>query len=123
MSRPKHRPRYTNAIAGTRAGKTVTPGGEREPSLRERARYAFDSTMARGPIALVAWLALATLVLILIFSLIVLVTGMESGRETFAGQVFWSLMHALDPGTVAGDEGSWRYLATMLLLTLAGLFI
>lgn len=32
-------------------------------------------------------------------------------------------MHTLDPGTVAGDSGTWRYLVTMLVLTLAGLFI
>ncbi len=32
-------------------------------------------------------------------------------------------MHALDPGTVAGDTGSAGFLLTMLALTLAGLFI
>jgi voltage-gated potassium channel Kch len=94
-----------------------------EPTLREKVRYAFDATMARGPSALVGWLALATLVLIGIFSAVILVTGTNSGHRTVFGQLFYSLLHALDPGTIAGDSGSWRFLAIMLLLTLGGLFI
>ena len=94
-----------------------------EPTLRERLRYAFDATMAAGPKALVGWLALLTLLLIVLFSAIVLITGMESGRETVAGQIFNALLHALDPGTIGGDTGSWRFLLTMLVLTLGGLFI
>jgi voltage-gated potassium channel Kch len=94
-----------------------------EPTLREKLRYGFDATMARGPSALVGWLALATLLLILVFSAIVLITGLESGRETVPGQIFNALLHALDPGTIGGDMGSWRYLLLMLALTLGGLFI
>ncbi|MFL5844656.1 MAG: CASTOR/POLLUX-related putative ion channel [Solirubrobacteraceae bacterium] len=94
-----------------------------EPTLREKLRYGFDATMAAGPKALVAWLGLATLLLIVLFSAIVLLTGLESGHDTIFGQLFYSLMHALDPGTVAGDTGSWRFLLVMLLLTLGGLFI
>ena len=123
MSRPKHRPQFPTAAARTPVARPRAAGGARDPSLSERARYAFDSTMARGPIALVAWLAIVTLILIAVFSVIVLATGMESGRDTVAGQLFWALMHALDPGTVAGDEGTWQYLATMLVLTIAGLFV
>ncbi len=55
---------------------------EGEPTLRERARYGFDATMARGPSALVGWLGLVTLALIVIFSAVVLVTGTNSGHST-----------------------------------------
>ena len=91
--------------------------------MREKLRYAFDATMARGPIALVAWLALATLILIAVFSAIVLISGQNSGHRTVVGQLFYSLLHALDPGTIGGDTGSWHFLGVMLLLTLGGLFI
>src|SRR3954454_17229499 len=94
-----------------------------EPTFREKVRYAFDATMARGPSALVGWLALATLILIGIFSAIILITGTNSGHRSVFGQLFYSLLHALDPGTIAGDSGSWRFLGIMLLLTLGGLFI
>jgi voltage-gated potassium channel Kch len=96
---------------------------EGEPSLREKARYGFDATMARGPAALVGWLALLTLILIVAFSTVVLVTGTNSGHGSVFGQIFYSLLHALDPGTIGGDTGSWGFLLWMLLLTLGGLFI
>lgn len=47
----------------------------------------------------------------------------DGTRPGLTRQLFTTLMHTLDPGTVAGDSGTWRYLVTMLVLTLAGLFI
>ena len=97
------------------------------PTRRERFRYRFDNSMARGPSALVGWLAVLTFVLIVFFTLVVLATGIApddgEGRPGLRRQLFNSLMHALDPGTVAGDTGSWRFLLTMLVLTIAGLFV
>jgi voltage-gated potassium channel Kch len=98
-----------------------------KPTLRQRLRYAFDNTMARGTSALVFWLVVATAVLIAIFSAIVLIghlaPGGGDGRPGVIGQLFKSLLHALDPGTVAGDAGKWPFLLVMLLLTLGGLLI
>ncbi|MCW2839460.1 MAG: TrkA-N domain protein [Aeromicrobium sp.] len=98
-----------------------------EPSGGAKLRYWFDGTMARGTSALVAWLAIVTLVLIVLFTLFVTVTGMEPGTENakggFLGQLLATFFHALDPGTVAGDSGTWRFIVTMLVLTVAGLFI
>jgi voltage-gated potassium channel Kch len=108
--------------------KTGKQGKARiEPTGGAKLRYWFDGTMARGTSALVAWLAVLTLVLIVVFTVFVLATGMEPGTENakggFFGQLLATLFHALDPGTVAGDSGSWRFIVTMLLLTVAGLFI
>ncbi len=98
-----------------------------DSTRRERLRYRFDNSMARGPSALVGWLAVLTFVLIVFFTLVVLATGIApddgAGRPGLRRQLFTSLMHALDPGTVAGDDGSWRFLLTMLALTIAGLFV
>jgi voltage-gated potassium channel Kch len=96
-----------------------------KPSLRQRLRYAFDNTMARGTSALVFWLVVATAVLIVFFSAIVLVAGLapKSDEHGVIGQLFRSLLHAMDPGTVAGDAGKWPFLLAMLLLTLGGLLI
>ena len=93
------------------------------PSLREKLRYRFDATMARGPSALVGWLALVTLLIVVLVSIVILATGTNSGHTTLFGQLLGSFEHAMDPGTVAGDVGSWGFLLAMLLLTLAGLFI
>lgn len=94
----------------------------------ERFRYAFDNSMARGTPALVAWLAGITFLLILVFGTIVALFDLreedpEAQHKGFFWELFQALMHALDPGTVAGDTGTWRFLLTMLALTIAGLFI
>jgi hypothetical protein len=96
----------------------------RKYTRRQRARYAFDNTMSRGTSALVIWLALATLGLVIVFTLVTLAARIapenDAGdRPGFFRQIFNSLMHALDPGTVAGDSGGWPFLLTMLALTLA----
>ncbi len=100
---------------------------EARPTLHQRLRYAFDNTMARGTPALVGWLALATLALIAVFTAIVLIGNLApNGGGTHhgvIGQAFESLLHALDPGTIAEDGGSWPFLLVMLLVTLGGLFV
>jgi voltage-gated potassium channel Kch len=98
------------------------------PTLGQRLRYAFDNTMARGTPALIGWLVAATVALVLLFSVVVLLGDFapdsEDGEQPgVIRQLFDSLLHAMDPGTVAGDEGKWPFLVLMLLLTLAGLLI
>jgi ion channel POLLUX/CASTOR len=95
---------------------------------RERLRYRFDATMSRGSAALVGWLALVTLALIVVFSAIVLLAGLapkndDGSRPGVIRQLFDTLLHSLDPGTVAGDTGGWKFLVVMLVLTIAGLFV
>ncbi len=112
--------KQSSAGGRTKARKT--------PDRNARLRYWFDGTMARGTSALVMWLAVVTLVLILVFTVFILITqwapeNEDGSKPGFFKQLFNSLMHALDPGTVAGDTGGWSFLITMLLLTLAGLFI
>ena len=34
------------------------------PAFRDRLRYAFDNSMAKGPIALIGWLAAGSIVII-----------------------------------------------------------
>lgn len=103
-----------------------TPQGPPRFTLRQRARYRFDATMARGSGALVGWLGLVTVALILVFTLITFIARLAPGGKDSPGfirQMFNTLLHSLDPGTVAGDTGNWKFLVTMLVLTLAGLFI
>jgi voltage-gated potassium channel Kch len=124
------RARTTRAVRGdTRTGPSpVRPPERSRTRLGERLRYVFDNSMSRGTPALVAWLTGVTVVLIVVFAVLTTVLGLRSPDTTpeprgFAYELFYSLLHALDPGTVAGDDGSWRYIGLMLLLTVAGLFI
>ncbi|MFC0224424.1 CASTOR/POLLUX-related putative ion channel [Nocardioides zeicaulis] len=120
----------TAKAMGERASGTSTAPGRRPsapaPSWRERAGYLFDNSMSRGTPALIAWLSALTLLLIVFFALVTIGLGLRGpgDGEGFGDEVFNALLHALDPGTVAGDVGHpWRYILTMLALTVAGLFI
>ncbi|GAA0608269.1 potassium transporter TrkA [Kribbella sandramycini] len=92
---------------------------------RARARYWFDSTMSRGTPALVGWLGLASTLLVLIVS--VLVIWLVPGDVQQHGgwpDVFWlTLMRAIDAGTVSGDSGSPVFMGLMLAITVGGIFV
>ena len=93
-------------------------------TLPERFRYWFDGVMARGTIALVGLLALATVVFILVIAAVVSLFGLfpSDGPLDF-GDVLWgNLMRTLDSGTMGGDTG-WGFRAAMLVVTIGGVVI
>jgi voltage-gated potassium channel Kch len=103
----------------------------RKATLGERLRYAFDKSLSGGTISLIGWLGLASLLIVLLATAILLVTGI--GPAAAEGQdapqalnfieAFWqSLMRSIDPGTLAGDAG-WSYRVLMLIITVGGIFI
>ncbi len=111
--------------AGGSMSPPVARKGTAAPRFGDRLRYSFDNSMAGGTAALIAWLTLGTAVLVLVFAVLVTVLQLASVSSwgDFLDQLFANLLHALDPGTIGGDSGSWRFLLTMLALTIAGLFI
>jgi voltage-gated potassium channel Kch len=97
---------------------------QRRLSLRDRLRYAFDNSLARGPIALIGWLALISLMaIVLAAALIHFARITQDGGETLSFfEAFWeSLVRTLDSGTFGGDTG-WSFRLVMLAVTLAGVF-
>lgn len=97
-------------------------------TFAQKLRYRFDNTMSKGAAALIGWLFLVSLVMIVLFSAVVVLSGAapagEGGEQPGFLSLLWStLMHALDAGTVAGDTGERSYLAMMFGVTLGGIFI
>ncbi|HVI00459.1 MAG TPA: hypothetical protein VM869_17195 [Enhygromyxa sp.] len=99
-----------------------------KPTLRDRYRYAFDALMAQGAWALIAWHLLFALTVVVLLSLLVVAFGLtpvDEGGETmsFGALVWQTLMHAIDPGTITGDEvgGGWR--AMMMTATVCGILL
>jgi voltage-gated potassium channel Kch len=99
-----------------------------KPGFRERFSYWFDNWMARGTLALMALLGLATIVLVLVvFGLVMVATAFgiypNDDKKTNPLDVLWgNLMRTLDPGTMGGDTG-WLFRLLMLVITIGGLII
>ncbi|CDZ72726.1 Probable ion channel POLLUX [Neorhizobium galegae bv. orientalis] len=90
-----------------------------------RLRYGFDKSMAGGAIALIGWLAVISLIVIMIAGAILAVTGIApEGAEPlgFVEGTWESLMRTFDAGTMGGDQG-WSFRLIMLLVTVAGIFV
>jgi len=94
-------------------------------SWADRFRYKFDNMMSRGPIALILWLFMASIVLILVVSLLAFVIRVapEGGEPLSFAELMWmSLMRTLDAGTMGGDTG-WGVRIFMFIITLGGVFV
>ncbi len=91
----------------------------------DRLRYAFDNAMAAGPLALIALLGAASVIVILTAGVLISVfriTQLGGEPLTVAEATWLSLTRTLDSGTFGGDTG-WLFRLIMLLVTLGGVFI
>lgn len=92
------------------------------PPLRDRLRYAFDNSMARGPIALIFWLAVISFIVIALAAALLHFGRItqDNGEVLSFGEAFWeSLVRTLDSGTFGGDTG-WKFRLVMLGVTIGG---
>ncbi|MEO7795243.1 MAG: potassium transporter TrkA [Thermoanaerobaculia bacterium] len=99
-----------------------------KPNLRERLAYAFDNSLARGPVVIIAYLALLSIALIVVLATVVWATGVAPDGEAgdkpgFIAIAWMALMRTLDSGTMGGDTGSWSFLLAMLAVTFGGIFV
>ena len=99
-----------------------------KPSLRERLAYSFDNSLARGPVVIIAYLALLSIGLIIALATLVWATGVAPAAEGgdkpgFVAIAWMALMRTLDSGTMGGDTGSWSFLLAMLAVTFGGIFV
>ena len=97
-------------------------------SWRDRLRYRFENTLSRGPIAIIAWLALISTAVVVVTALVLslLKVGQDpadpASQFGFIEGAWIGLMHAIDAGNLAGDSG-WVLRALMFIVTVAGIFL
>jgi voltage-gated potassium channel Kch len=95
----------------------------RRAPLRDRLRYRFDTSMARGPSALIGYLGIATVILAIVFAVIVLLASLGPTRNAVTA-IYNALLHVIDAGTVTADDTSSAiFIILQLLLTLGGIII
>ncbi|TND09407.1 MAG: TrkA-N domain-containing protein [Bacteroidetes bacterium] len=101
---------------------------KRQPiTFRDKLRYRFENTLSAGPIAVIGWLAVLSLLIIVIAAGIVAIAGVSmdnNDTETGFVEAAWrSMMRAMDAGNVAGDGPGWGIRMLMLTVTIGGIFI
>lgn len=96
-------------------------------TFKEKVRYYFENTMSSGPLGVIRWLGITSLLAILILGVIIIIFGIKSEPDAseplnFIEGAWKSLMATLDPGTMGGDEG-WPYRMVRFMATIVGIFL
>ncbi|GAA4204154.1 CASTOR/POLLUX-related putative ion channel [Actinocatenispora rupis] len=87
--------------------------------------------MSKGTPALVGWLAIASLAVVLVGGVLAWTAERlvpekhpdENEPKGLLASLWQAVLHAMDPGTVAGDTGHWWYIAIAFLITIGGILI
>ncbi|MCF6364605.1 MAG: NAD-binding protein [Bacteroidales bacterium] len=94
-------------------------------TVKQKLKYYFDNTLSQGTSAIIMWLAILSLLVIIVFGILYAVSGINmEGEEgmNFFESMWQTLLRSIDPGTMAGDTG-WVFRLIGLLITIGGIFI
>ena len=97
----------------------------KKPGFKQKLRYRFDNFMSKGTVSRLLLLAIITTTVVVIGGLAAVVLGGPdgSGTESTGKSIWFTLMHAINTGVLAKEEGTVPYLAVMTIVTLVGIFI
>jgi hypothetical protein len=91
-------------------------------TVKEKFRYFFDNLMSRGTLSLIGFLAIISLALILIFTIILWLIDLLPG-EGFI-EIFWlNIFKTLSTGTLSGAKPGQLNFFLSFLIALASIFI
>lgn len=99
-----------------------------EITWRDQFRYRIENLLARGPGAMIGVLAVLTAIVVSLVAIVLAVFGVRAGDAPDSPELglfegaWQGLMHAIDAGNLAGDQGFFLR-AMMLLVTVFGIFI
>ncbi len=88
-------------------------------------RYRFDNALARGPFVVVAYLALLSLLIVVVTAVVSVLAGFEFGGsndDSFVENVWQAMLRTVDAGSFAADT-AWPTRVLALLTTLGGIFL
>ena len=94
-------------------------------SISEIFHYKFDNLMSKGPIAMIALLAIMSLLVVITAGAVLWlfnISPLGANSMGFIEGSWQSLMRTLDSGTMGGDEG-WGFRIVAFVVTLGGIFI
>jgi len=91
--------------------------------LKDRIGYKIDLLMSKGTVSLIFLLSIITLVLIILAGIAVIIVERAWANDSLPFAVWKSFTLTLDPGNLAGVEGSLGLIVIAALSTLGGIFI
>ena len=97
----------------------------RNATNKQKLRYWFDNLMSKGTVSLLLLLGVITAAVSIVGGVLsVLLGGPEgTGADSPGSSIWFTLMHALNTGVLAKEEGTVPYLFVMTFVTLVGIFI
>jgi len=113
--RPQERGRRVHRRAPQRRPKARV-------SLRQRVRYRFDNSLARGPLALIGWLGIAVLAIVLVGGVVGHFALDRSAEDGILEELWKNFVRVLDASAFESDT-AWPSRLVGLTTTLAGIFV
>ena len=104
------------------------PARSRAPakvSAVTRLRYRFDNAMARGPLVVIVYLAVLSLLVMFVAAVIATVANLAfagGAHDSFGEELWQAMLRTLDSGSFAADT-AWPTRLVALAVTLAGIFL
>ena len=93
----------------------------RKPSLKQRLRYRFDNSLARGPLVLMGWLAVVVFVVVLLAAAVGRFLLGDNTEGNFFDNVWQSLLWVFDPGAL--DLSAWPSRLLWFIVALLGILV
>ncbi len=93
--------------------------------FHDKLRYKFDNTLSQGTISIIKWLAVLSAIMVLIFGVIYIVSGVyfnEEHKHSFFEASWQALMRAFDPGML-GSDTAWNARLIGAVVTIGGIFL
>lgn len=94
----------------------------KKPTLYDRIRYSFDNSLSRGTLPLMGWLAVASVLLVVLSAATLWVLHI-SPVSRFVDLLWLLTLHTLGKTVPNSAGASWLYLILMLLIGYGGVFI
>lgn len=108
------------------ARKKVNRMSKKQHKMRNhfiaKLKYDFDNVMSKGFRSKVFILFVITVVIVIIAALLVCLWAGEDDKG-FINNIWTTLMHTIDSGTITADSGTMGYMVIMTIVTLCGLLI
>ena len=93
----------------------------RKPSIKQRLRYRFDNSLARGPLVLMGWLAVVVFVVVLLAAAVGRFLLGDNTEGNFFDNVWQSLLWVFDPGAL--DLSAWPSRLLWFIVALLGILV